>query len=367
MQSEAISLASPLQTRVEKVIAASGGWIGFDHFMQLALYEPGLGYYANTTPKFGAMPSSGSDFITAPELSPLFGKTLAIQVEQALDATRSDDIWEFGAGSGALAAQLLGSLSARVKRYHIVDVSGTLRRRQQTALAQWAEQVQWHDSLPAAINGVVVGNEVLDAMPVQLLARIDGVWHERGVAVHGHALAWADRPTDLRPPLDIEGEHDVVTEIHPQARAFIATLAACMRAGNGGAAFFLDYGFPEAEYFHPQRTGGTMVCHRAHQVDDNPLIDLGLKDITAHVDFTGIAMAAQDAGLSVLGYTSQGRFLLNCGIGELMQASSLPERATAMKLVAEHEMGELFKVIGFSTSENWTARGFAEGDRTHRL
>ncbi len=372
VQSEVSSSESSiLLTHVTQAIASAGGWIGFDRFMQMALYEPGLGYYANTSPKFGAMPSSGSDFITAPELSPLFGQTLAEQVAQALAATGSQEVWEFGAGSGALAAQLLQALGDQVQSYHIVDVSGTLRARQQAKLAPWQDRVQWHDTLPEAISGVVVGNEVLDAMPVQLLARVNGIWHERGVALHGNGLAWADRPTDLRPPVDIEGDHDVVTEIHPQARAFIATLAGCLRAGRGGAAFFMDYGFPENEYYHPQRIGGTLVCHRAHQVDDNPLVDVGRKDITAHVDFTGIALTAQDAGLTVLGYTSQGRFLINCGIAERMQAASLPERATAMKLVAEHEMGELFKVIGFATSSvtggDWTARGFAEGDRSHRL
>ena len=359
-----------LSAKVAQAITAAGGWIGFDRFMQMALYEPGLGYYANSSPKFGALPSSGSDFITAPEMSALFGQSLAEQVAEAFAMTGSNEVWEFGAGSGALASQLLQALGDQVQRYHIVDVSGTLRARQQDTLAAWKDRVQWHDSLPPAITGVVVGNEVLDAMPVQLLARVDGVWHERGVALHGDAFAWADRPTNLRPPVDIEGEHDVVTEIHPQARAFISTLAACLRAGTGGAAFFLDYGFPESEYYHPQRIGGTLVCHRAHQVDDNPLIELGLKDITAHVDFTGIALTAQDAGLNVLGYTSQGRFLLNCGIAERMQAAGLQERATAMKLVAEHEMGELFKVIGFaagSMAGDWIARGFAEGDRSHRL
>lgn len=360
-----------LSAKVAQAITVAGGWIGFDRFMQMALYEPGLGYYANTRPKFGTMPSSGSDFVTAPELSPLFGQTLAEQVAEALAFTASDEVWEFGAGSGALAAQLLQALGEKARRYHIVDVSGTLRARQQAVLAPWKDRVQWHDTLPQAISGVVVGNEVLDAMPVQLLARVDGVWHERGVALHGESFAWADRPTDLRPPVDIEGEHDVVTEIHPQARAFIATLAACLGAGHGGAAFFIDYGFPEAEYYHPQRIGGTLVCHRAHQVDDNPLIDIGLKDITAHVDFTGIALAAQDAGLHIVGYTSQGRFLLNSGIAERMQAASLQVRASAMKLLAEHEMGELFKVIGFATSGTaqgaWTPSGFTEGDRSHRL
>lgn len=367
MKSEFISV-EPIRAKVADAIAAADGWIGFDRFMQMALYEPGLGYYANTSPKFGALPASGSDFITAPELSPLFGQALATQVAEALAATRSEEVWEFGAGSGALAAQLLRALGERVQRYHIVDVSGTLRERQQATLAAWKDRVQWHDTLPVAINGVVVGNEVLDAMPVQLLARVNGEWHERGVALHGESFAWADRPTCLRPPVGIEGGHDVVTEIHAQARAFMATLASCLRAGTGGAAFFIDYGFPEAEYYHPQRIGGTLVCHRAHQVDDHPLIDIGRKDITAHVDFTGIALTAQDAGLTVLGYTSQGRFLLNCGMAGLMQEASLPERANAMKLLAEHEMGELFKVIGFATSgSEWAARGFAEGDRSHRL
>ncbi len=370
MKSEVISL-EPIHARVTEAITAAGGWIGFDRFMQIALYEPGLGYYANTSPKFGPMPVSGSDFITAPELSPLFGQALANQVAEALAATGSEEVWEFGAGSGALAAQLLRALGEKVRRYHIVDVSGTLRERQQAALAPWKDIVQWHDTLPAAISGAVVGNEVLDAMPVQLLARVNGDWYERGVALHGESFAWADRPTSLRPPVGIEGEHDVVTEVHPQARAFIATLAGCLRAGTGGAAFFIDYGFPEAEYYHPQRIGGTLVCHRAHQVDDNPLIDIGRKDITAHVDFTGVALAAQDEGLTVLGYTSQGRFLLNCGLADLMQAASLQERANAMKLLAEHEMGELFKVIGFAAGgaqgAGWAALGFAAGDRSHRL
>jgi SAM-dependent MidA family methyltransferase len=167
--------------------------------------------------------------------------------------------------------------------------------------------------------------------------------------------------------VDIGGEHDYVTEIHLQARAFIATLAEKLLAGGAGAAYFIDYGFPEAEYWHPDRSAGTLMCHRAHRADDDPLAAVGDKDITAHVDFTGIALAAQQAGLDVLGYASQGRFLINCGIAPLMQAASLLDRAAAMKLLAEHEMGELFKVIGFATPGHGPALGFAEGDRTHRL
>ncbi|MFA6616660.1 MAG: SAM-dependent methyltransferase, partial [Hydrogenophaga sp.] len=254
------------------------------------------------------------------------------------------------------------------RRYTIVDLSGALRERQRTTLAAHAAVVRWVDALPDAFEGVVLGNEVLDAMPVQLLARVGGVWYERGVGLDGAgALAWADRPTDLRPPIDIEGPHDYLTEVHPQAEAFIRTLA---EHWTRGAGFFIDYGFPEAEYYHPQRHMGTLMCHRAHRSDDDPLADLGLKDITAHVNFTGIALAAQDAGLAVLGYTGQGRFLLNAGLLDL--ARDAGPRAAAMlgKLVNEHEMGELFKVLALApeaSAPGWVPVGFTAGDRTHRL
>jgi SAM-dependent MidA family methyltransferase len=214
------------------------------------------------------------------------------------------------------------------------------------------------------MQGVVVGNEVLDAMPVKLLARIGGVWHERGVAVHGGALAFADRPTDLLPPFAIEGSHDYLTEIHPQAEAFVRTLADRLERG---AAFFIDYGFAEAEYYHAQRHMGTLMCHRGHLADADPLADPGQKDITAHVNFTALALAAQEAGLPTLGYTSQARFLMNCGLVELMAQAPLQARIAAQRLVTEHEMGELFKVIGFYKGGFWDAAGFSQGDRTGRL
>ena len=361
-------ISAQLTQIIGDAIQTAGGWIGFDHFEALALYQPGLGYYANALPKFGQGPASGSDFVTAPELSPLFGRALAVQVQQALQASRTREVYEFGAGTGALAHQLLSQLGRGVDVYNIVDLSGNLRARQQRTLAPWGDQVRWLDALPDAMQGVVVGNEVLDAMPVQLLARIQGVWHERGVALHEGQLTWADRPTDLRPPCEVEGEHDYLTEIQPQAEAFIASLAERLLASElGGAAFFLDYGFPEAEYFHPQRHMGTVMCHQAHQSDMNPLVSVGLKDITAHVNFTGIALAGQNQGLNVLGYTSQARFLLNLGLAEAMAEASLAERSQAQRLIAEHEMGELFKVVGFSTQDDWQALGFAAGDRSHRL
>ncbi len=415
------SVSARLHGAIRAAIDAQGGWLPFDRFMEMALYLPGLGYYANGSIKFGALPASGSDFVTAPELSPAFGSALARQVGEALRASDTDEIWEFGAGSGALAAQLLAALDAPdapdvldvldvldvpatldvldapkaldapdaldalgpgghadashppiVRRYNIVDLSGTLRQRQQERLAAHGDRVRWLDRLPAAISGVVVGNEVLDAMPVTLL-HFDGEhWQERGVAAVGGRFAWADRPTALRPSVDdkalaafLPGS---VTEIQPQREAFIATLAERL---TRGAAFFVDYGFPAAEFYHPERIGGTLMCHRAHRVDDDPLVDIGLKDITTHVDFTGIALAGQSAGLEVLGYTSQARFLMNCGLLELLQGADLPARANAQKLLTEHEMGELFKVIGFAKGCDpaFVADpiGFRHGDRTHTL
>jgi SAM-dependent MidA family methyltransferase len=358
---------------IRQALESAGGWLPFDTFMSLALYAPGWGYYSGDLRKFGQLPASGSDFVTAPEMSPHFGRALARQVAQALSVADTSEVWEFGAGSGALAEQVLAALDAAgtpLSRYTIVDLSGSLQARQKSRLAAYGDRVRWVSSLPDRFEGVVLGNEVLDAMPVKLLARVKGVWHERGVVQQGDALAWQDRPTALRPPLEIEGGHDYLTETHEQAEAFVRTLADRMTAG---AVFLIDYGFPESEYYHPQRSMGTVMCHRGHMADGNPLVDVGLKDITAHVNFTGIALAGQEAGLQVLGYASQGRFLLNCGLLDGMADAPLPERVMLQRLINEHEMGELFKVIGFAVNtpeapwSGWQALGFAEGDRAHTL
>ena len=361
------SVSAALTRLVGAAIDAGGGWIPFSRFMAIVLYAPGLGYYASGRPILGRMPASGSDFVTAPELSPLFARALACQVRQALDASGSDEVWEFGAGSGALAAGLLSELGDRIGRYSIVEVSAPMRERQRVATSAFEGRVRWLDALPESLDGAVVGNEVLDAMPVELI-HFDGTsWLERGVVrdEDGTGFAWSDRPGDKRPPVDDAFPADSTTELHPQAEAFVATLAD--RLGRG-AIFLVDYGFPEHEYYHPQRSGGTLMCHRAHRADTDPLADIGLKDITAHLDFTALALAGQNAGLDVVGYTSQARFLLDCGFADLLAGANVRERVDATRLVHEHEMGELFKVIAFAKGlPGFAPIGFVTGDRRHRL
>lgn len=378
------SVPQALEQHIRHQIATqSDQRIGFDTFMQHALYAPGMGYYSGPRSKIGLMPpgaptlagsaeaASGSDFATAPEMSSLFGKTLAHQVAQVLAVSGTDTIYEFGAGTGALAFDLLQTLGDAVRHYCIIDLSGTLRDVQQQRLRAFAPKVQWLEQLPDALAGVLLGNEVLDAMPVKLLLRQQGQWLERGVSLtaptddaNAPPFCWSDRPTDLRPPLEVAGEHDYLTEIHPQAEAFIRTVGERLERG---AALWIDYGFGEYEYYHPQRSMGTLVCHHQHRMDDNPLVQVGEKDITSHVNFTGIAVAAQEVGLEVLGYTTQGRFLINCGIAHWLEQATLPQRVMAAKLVQEHEMGELFKVMLLGRGAFWEADGFAHGDRTHTL
>ena len=394
--SESGSVSTELLALIQQAIATAGGWLPFDRFMALALYAPNVGYYSNALPKFGAMPGSGSDFITAPEMSPFFGRALAVQVAQALRACGSDRVIEFGAGSGALAEQLLdalaasagagaaAALNASITSYHIIELSSALRARQQQRLARFGARVQWLDAWPEVIDGVVIANEVLDAMPVQWLHFDGAQWFERGVVwaaaganemagamgevgttgITGAALRWRDQPTDLRPPFEGPFVPGTTTETHPQALAWTTGLAQRLRCG---VAILIDYGFPQAEYYHPQRSGGTLMCHRAHRADTDPLADVGLKDITAHVDFSGIALAAQAAGCEIVGYTSQARFLINCGLMALLENATLAQRAMAQKLVTEHEMGELFKVLALARGCTFEPVGFSVGDRTHRL
>ncbi len=370
----ALELSARLHALICRDIAAAGGWISFAHYMELALYAPGLGYYSAGSRKLGP----AGDFITAPELSPLFGRALARQLAE-LRQQGLPDILELGAGSGALAAVLLAELAAHdalPERYAILELSADLRERQRRHLLQTvphlASRVHWLDALPEQFSGVILGNEVLDAIPVQRIRFDDGAVAELGVRVVGHELAWAQQPASgalaaaahaLALPDDYE------TELNLAAAALVSSLAQRL---TRGALLFIDYGFPAHEFYHPQRNRGTLMCHYRHHAHADPFLWVGLQDITAHVDFSAIARAG--AGLDLLGYTGQAQFLINCGITELLAAVPAedtaryaPLAAQAQKLLSPAEMGELFKVIALGRDVAVPLLGFRRGDRSHTL
>ncbi|MFM0741499.1 SAM-dependent methyltransferase [Paraburkholderia xenovorans] len=379
----ALAQSEALVAQIRAELDAAGGWLPFERYMERALYAPGLGYYSGGARKFGLRGDDGSDFVTAPEMSPLFAATLARPLAEALQASGTRELMEFGAGTGKLAAGLLNALEAlgvEFDAYSIVDLSGELRERQretiEAAAPTLAAKVRWLDALPQRFEGVLIGNEVLDAMPVRLFASSGGVWRERGVIWRDGAFCFDDRPVatpvdlELLSEVDTSGE-DYVTETHDAARAFTRTICTMLARG---AAFFIDYGFPRHEYYHAQRAQGTLMCHYRHRAHGDPFVYPGLQDITAHVEFTGIAEAGVETGADLLGFTSQARFLLNAGITESLSeidASDtrrfLPAANAVQKLLSEAEMGELFKVIAFSRGLDDTVRAFSSGDRSHTL
>ncbi len=369
--------SAALTELIRRDIAAQGGWISFARFMVLALYSPGLGYYAAGAHKFGA----AGDFITAPELSPLFGRTLARQVAGII-ADSAPHILELGAGSGRLAVDMLAELEllgSLPDRYAILEVSADLRARQQAlmqeSLPHLLDRVRWLDQLPERFSGAVVANEVLDALPVHLLHWRDSAIGERGVGDDGHGFVWRERaigdPVLLHAAQKIAVPDDYVSEIGLAARGLVNSLA---KALEQGAMLFIDYGFGAREFYHPQRRRGTLMCHYRHHAHDAPFFLPGLQDITAHVNFTDIAECGIDAGLELLGYTSQASFLINCGITELIRDTSpenirdyQPLSAQLQKLTSPAEMGELFKVIALGKKMPNPLSGFASGDLTRSL
>jgi SAM-dependent MidA family methyltransferase len=384
--------ASEALTRIIAAeIAACGGWMSFARYMELALYAPGLGYYSGGSHKFGDY-HEGGDFLTAPELTPLYGRALARQVAPILAAS-SPVVMEAGAGSGKLAADLLLALDAlgcAPERYRILELSGELRARQQATLAerapQFANRVEWLDELPEKFSGCLVGNEVLDAMPTHALRwgdEAEGGIVERGVGLDDGRLVVAERPATgalLAAAQTISVIAPYRGEISLAARAWVSELA---RRLEKGAMLLIDYGLPRHELYHPLRDGGTLRCHYRHRVHEDAFWFPGLSDITSHVDFTAVAEAGFDAGLEVLGYISQANFLINCGIGELLMGSKvgagdtagaddagladLRARGAVNVLISPNEMGELFKVIALGRGIPGPLPGFARGDRVHTL
>ncbi len=370
---DALSRSHQLQERIAAHIAQSGGWLSFADYMQMALYAHGLGYYDAAGSKFGAH----GDFVTAPEISPLFARAVAAQVSDVF-VRLPHRILEFGAGTGALAQDLILDLQRRgqpVEEYFIVEVSADLRARQRQRLT--GLPVTWLDRLPASFEGVVLANEVLDVLPVHLFVRTGQDVLERGVAVEQGALRFAGRPAASALAQEVASIESLVgpwpdgygSEICLLAGDWIRAVASCLRRG---LVLLVDYGFPRHEYYHAQRAMGTLMCHYRQHAHADPLWLPGLNDITAHVDFSACAQAAQVAGLEVLGYTSQARFLLNCGLLDLLaRPGEAPDPAHAsavQRLLSEAEMGELVKVLALGCGlEPEPLAGFAHGDRRHRL
>ncbi|MFF7058770.1 class I SAM-dependent methyltransferase [Achromobacter spanius] len=369
---------------LRQTISANGGWLPFDHWMAEALYAPGLGYYAAGNVKLadaddGAKTPAG-DFVTAPQLTPLFARTIARQAAQVLRQTQTQTVLEFGAGTGALAEGVLRELDALgldQTQYLILEVSADLRARQAERLAPFGNRVQWLDSLPNAFAGCVLANEVLDAMPVSLFYwSEDGAVLERGVALDAQqGFVWSDRPAPAALAQAVAARMPAlpgyVSEINLQGEAWIAAMGSWLERG---AALLVDYGFPRSEFYHPQRAGGTLMCHLRHHAHGDPFTAPGLQDITAHVDFTAMADAALAAGLQVLGYTSQARFLMNAGLMDLLaqlDPSDAQQYAQAVapvqKLLSEAEMGELFKVLAVGQGMTEPLAGFSRGDRLGKL
>jgi len=382
--SDAQAYSDALKHRIVDDIAAAGGWIGFDRFMDLALYAPAMGYYSGGARKFGA----AGDFVTAPEISSSFACTVAVQAAQIMAAS-AHQIIEVGAGSGRLAADLLLELQSRgalPERYAILELSGELRERQRATIAERAPQlinrVVWLDALPERFDGLVLANELLDALPVHLV-----VWghdddeqtiYERGVIVQDGDFVWLDRPASgrlLERAQQLGEELSAEAPLPPGYLSEIGLAAADWTASwakiiGRGALLLIDYGFPRHEYYHPQRSSGTLMCHYRHHAHGEPFFLPGLQDITAHVDFTAIVEAGFDAGLEFLGYTTQATFLLNCGLTDVLAripaddlARYLPQSQAAQKLISPAEMGELFKVIALGKEIAVPLLGFARGDR----
>ncbi len=371
---DALIASRALTSLIHQEIQSSDGWISFARFMQLALYAEGLGYYAGGSTKLG----KEGDFTTAPEITPIFGATLAQFVMQMADEEPLR-ILEFGAGSGKLARDVMMACEAAGKSvvdYVIVELSAQLRDRQQNAL-QGFSCVRWLEVPPTAFRGTVLCNEVLDAMPVPLLIKKEGRWLERGVGWQGSSFCFVDRVVeqDIAHQIpDADALPDgYVTEAHPIQQGFMRSLSEMLIAGGRGSAVLIDYGFPAREFYLASRASGTLMCHYRHHAHGDPFFMLGLQDITAHVDFTAMALAAVESGAQVLAYLNQASFLIAAGLPELMQTVSpedvkqwLPTANAVQQLTSPAEMGELFKVLIIGVGLD-VPQAIAELDKSYRL
>ena len=376
---ESLAHSKRVAAFIRESIRKAGGSISFGEFMQLALYAPGLGYYSAGAAKLG----SAGDFVTAPESSPLFATILARQCAPVLQALASHDVLELGAGSGALAADLLENLP-QLCSYRILEVSADLRQRQEVFLRRKAPdhlgKVEWLDALPRDFRGIVIANEVADALPVERFAMAgEGILQCRVVA-EGDTFAWQ---RDAAPPsLERAVRHleqslgtrlpdGYVSELSPGLPGWVGDISACL---DRGFVFLFDYGVTRAEYYARDRSDGWLRCHFRHRAHNDPLVYPGIQDVSAWVDFTAVAEGATGAGMEVAGFVSQAHFLMNGGLEEeLAEFQGLPTAAQlevsrqVKMLTLPSEMGEHFKCIGLAKNLDIKPASFSQFDRTHKL
>ena len=362
-------------------IKDAGGVLPFDEYMEAVLYAPGLGYYAAGSRKFGP----GGDFVTAPELGPLFGQCLAREVGPVLASFEQACVLEFGAGSGALAVSLIEALSTLdqlPERYCILEISPDLRERQRKRLEPIANQhglhIEWLERMPETpLEGVILANEVVDAFPVTRFRVVNGKPVRAGVCIDGDGFAWdwTDDLGDDQSTMNIVRQYQLkegyISEVCPRTRAWMGALASALQRG---VVLVIDYGFPAAEYYLPERSEGTLRCHYQHQAHNDPLIYPGIQDVTSHVDFSALADAGRESGLEVLGYTSQEAYLLALGLLELAapqpnddERQILKTAAEVKELILPSQMGEAFKVMAFGKQADKPLQGFKLRDRSGSL
>ncbi len=373
-----IQISEQLKTKIIQSIQSSHGWISFDRYMEYALYDPELGYYTGTLRKFGEK----GDFITASNISSFFAKTLCIQFKEIFQSVEKNII-EIGAGSGEFALQVIQSLSSDnedINHYFILEISHSLRRQQYELLinhlpSHLFSKIQWIEEIPKEFKGIIFCNEFLDVLPVDLIKKESGKYYRKGVGVENDLIVWKDKLIE-----DISSYDQAILEELPDSYLIEHSLHIknwlnkITQSLSKGIVLIIDYGFNQTEFFHEQRSQGTLMCHFKHYAHDNPLIQIGIQDITTHINFSYVAREASKLGLNITGYISQANFLINCGILNLLETVNFEDRALYIKSVSEvqkllspSEMGDLFKVMILEKNMGIDLLGLKQNNKVTRL